>query len=374
MQVLIPHVCCLATHNEFEEAVKAYSEVYVPVEGGYLRHVKLRGGRHVRLKVRSLPKFKGVEIAAPPELKEELNFLPAGKIPMDFLRQIVTFFKEVMVLKRAEMEAHCWILWSPDKGYHISIPRQIVSKGSVEFSYNKEDLPDDCIIVVDLHSHNTMGAYFSGTDDRNDAQGVYYSIVVGKLKDLNPEITCRFNLGEVKRKVSLEEIFFQADIDIPKEWLDQVEVKTYVPKVIPTENPRTSVGQAPSLTDELMELMVAQGMFSREALLKDVKATLSPDEERAEELLELATQKMQERVDEAGNVTLTESEDPVGGHDDEYNYYAINYGVTAAEAYEQIEAYLVDLSECSEGILSLMREMYNMLDEDEKMKLATTGF
>ena len=152
MQELVPYISCLVNSHEFEKAIAStYSEIYVTANDGYYKHMKLRGGRHIRLKVDSLP--KSAKFTETIEIKEELNFLPAGKIPQEYLEQLVHFFKEVMRLKKADYEAHAWILWSKEKGYYISVPKQTVSKASVQFSYDKEALPSDSIVVVDIHSH-----------------------------------------------------------------------------------------------------------------------------------------------------------------------------------------------------------------------------
>lgn len=75
---------------------------------------------------------------------------------------------------------------------------------------------------------NTMGAFFSGTDDNNDKTGIYYSGVVGKITDNAYEWTMRFNLHDHKTKVDLKDIFeMNTEVTIPSEWLDQVEVQTH---------------------------------------------------------------------------------------------------------------------------------------------------
>lgn len=154
MRDIIPHVSCIATQEEFPEVVKGtYAEIYIPIEDGFLKHIKLSGDRFARLKVKDLPKVPGVEVSLPKPVTEEINFLPGGKIPYSFFEQIVQFFRKVMELKKSDYEAHAWILWSKERGYFISVPKQTVSKASVSFSYDHDGLPPGSVIVVDLHSH-----------------------------------------------------------------------------------------------------------------------------------------------------------------------------------------------------------------------------
>ena len=149
MQTLTPYVSCLAAPHEFEEAIKNFPEVYIPTTEGYLKHVKLRGDRFVRVKTPKLPaSATAIQMV---EIKEELNFLPAGRIPYSFFEQIVQFFRKVIEIKKVKLEAHAWILWSKETGYYISIPPQTVSGAAVKFEYTKESLPEGHTIVVDIH-------------------------------------------------------------------------------------------------------------------------------------------------------------------------------------------------------------------------------
>lgn len=45
-------------------------------------------------------------------------------------------------------------------------------------------------IILDLHSHNTMPAYFSPTDDRDEQEGRFYG-VMGRLDLPNPQLALR---------------------------------------------------------------------------------------------------------------------------------------------------------------------------------------
>lgn len=229
MQELLPHVSCMCQADELEEVLKStYAEVYVPTaDGKFMKHVKLPHNRHVRLKVSSLP--LGANYTPTSQLDEEVNFLPAGKIPYLMFEQIVELFRQVMKKMKQDFEAHAWILWSSEKGYFISVPKQTVSKASVSFDYDDTSLPPGSVIVVDLHSHNTMGAFYSGTDNNNDKSGIYYSGVIGKLTDTSYEFVFRFNLYEDKKEVKLNEVFEVPDkkIEIDPAWLDNITVKTY---------------------------------------------------------------------------------------------------------------------------------------------------
>lgn len=229
-QVLTPFASCLVTPEQLESAIAAnYNEIYIYHNGQFFQHMQLIGNRHVRVKVDGLPtKFKALENHLKemlPSVEESMGFLPSGKIPGAYWDQIVEFFRQVSRTKSSEMEAHAWILWNAEQGYHIHVPKQIVSKASVQYDF---DVPSGSIIVVDVHSHNTMGAFYSGTDNNDDKDKVYYTGVVGKLTKDSYEWVMRFNLREKKITAKLEDIFdLTTEVNIPAGWLDQVEVRSY---------------------------------------------------------------------------------------------------------------------------------------------------
>lgn len=228
MHVITEHISCVCNEAEFPEAIKSFSDVYIVTKvGTILRHSKLKGGRHIRVEVKEIPGLKMEEVK--PDVHEEINFLPNGRIPALFLDELVQFFREVMNIKKAEQEAMAHVLYNEkdkansNRGYRISIPNQIVSKASVR--YETDHIHQGDIIVLDIHSHNTMGAFFSGTDNGDDRISIGYSGVVGRLDKSEPEYIWRFNVNDVKRKVEVFDIFDipKKEVKIPAEWLEKVK-------------------------------------------------------------------------------------------------------------------------------------------------------
>jgi len=76
---------------------------------------------------------------------------------------------------------------------HNEYPRLIAPRaqrgtvGNVAYA-----MPQAGTVLVDIHSHHSMSAYWSPTDDRDD-QGLSVSCVVGRIFD-RPEIVCRINV------------------------------------------------------------------------------------------------------------------------------------------------------------------------------------
>jgi hypothetical protein len=183
MRVLTPHLSCVVNMplspdepNEFDLAVQqGYAEIYAVTAEGIIKHHKLRGqNRYIRVKVEKVPGFE------PVRLPQAISFLPAGRIPRDIFDQILAFFYKVMEVNgdRA-LEAMAWICYNPEQGYHVLIPPQTVGGASV--SYDWSCVPAGTSIIVDIHSHNNMNAFFSGTDDRDDGGNISFSGVVGQM-------------------------------------------------------------------------------------------------------------------------------------------------------------------------------------------------
>jgi len=105
-------------------------------------------GSYVLIKQDPPPHFQKLTSGISPRV----SFLPAGKIPFQFLLDIGAFFKAVMASYKEKLEAMIWICWSEDRGYHLIIPNQVVAGASA--TYDWASLPEGSTIIVDIHSHD----------------------------------------------------------------------------------------------------------------------------------------------------------------------------------------------------------------------------
>lgn len=71
--------------------------------------------------------------------------------------------------------------------WRVSVPNQDASAGRVSYQGGSE-----ASIVLDLHSHHEMPAFFSGTDNR-DEQGIRFYAVIGRIYT-RPEIRLRLGV------------------------------------------------------------------------------------------------------------------------------------------------------------------------------------
>jgi PRTRC genetic system protein A len=151
-------------------------------------------------------------------------------IPADFLVKIVTFFKKINTLYDSEVFLQIFYDFK-DCEYIIHCPKQRISGASVR--YDNDDTMQDInkVLVLEIHSHNTMGAFFSSTDDA-DEKGDRFFGVVGRIDKFFPEIKLRLSAGGVKSDVEVDELFdIENDVyhtdNYPAEWLKNIKKETF---------------------------------------------------------------------------------------------------------------------------------------------------
>ena len=126
------------------------------------------------------------------------------KIPANIFSKVMGFFKSISDELHYEVLVH--ILYDTErKEYIIKVPKQKIS----EFSVNSETdapYPDRYIHVMDFHSHNTMPAVFSGTDNADEKETRLYA-VAGRFNRTFPEITVRAGCAGKFIPLNPEDVF-----------------------------------------------------------------------------------------------------------------------------------------------------------------------
>jgi len=144
------------------------------------------------------PDFRAVaplvrcRVAGLPDFDDQPHLLTA-KIPIERLNEVLAHARRVVV----EQMYHFHYLGSR---WRVSLPRQLATPGRVCYQGG-----DDRSIILDLHSHHNMGAFFSATDDR-DEQGCRFYGVIGHIYD-RPEIALRVGVWGTYQRVSLNALF-----------------------------------------------------------------------------------------------------------------------------------------------------------------------
>lgn len=105
------------------------------------------------------------------------------------------------VLRPVEQMYHFhWVEEGRWAEWRVAVPKQRVSAGHVGYRGGHQDS-----VVLDLHSHHGMAAYFSEVDNR-DELGCRYYAVIGRIYD-RPEIRVRLGIYGDWVDVPATEIF-----------------------------------------------------------------------------------------------------------------------------------------------------------------------
>lgn len=127
----------------------------------------------------------------------------SGRLPGGLLPLILSHAADVrgIVGARARpIEQQYFIVQREPGRFVVRRPRQDATAGHISYQ-----MPAGADVLVDLHSHHDMQAYFSATDDRDDT-GLSVSVVIGNLFK-RPQIRCRLNVYGHRQEVPALAIF-----------------------------------------------------------------------------------------------------------------------------------------------------------------------
>ena len=154
------------------------------------------------------------------------GFIPAlPRIPMDTVMQIVSFFRYYM-RNGSNREALVNVYWDKqDRQFLIDAPEQIVTPVSVNSRTGDDYANDRYVHFMDIHSHNSMRAFFSAVDDSDEKATRLYT-VIGNLHEYFPDIKTRISNGGKFLNINPLEVFELADVSFPMKWTENVKFRT----------------------------------------------------------------------------------------------------------------------------------------------------
>ena len=134
------------------------------------------------------------------------------KLPYGMLQAIAIFFRKIME-DMNNSEVMVQIFWSKsEEKYLIYVPVQRVSGASIKFDHSQELQNDsNSIWVLDIHSHNTMGAFFSGGDNADEISTRVFG-VIGRLEKDDFASVWRAGVNGNFHNLSLEDIWDFSDL------------------------------------------------------------------------------------------------------------------------------------------------------------------
>lgn len=140
----------------------------------------------------------------------ETSFTPdhseIPKIPTGLLREVVKLYREVS--KTIKSEVYCAIVWDKiKKDFFIHVPKQEVSAATINYTNTPEIYSSsDLVVVMDIHSHVDMSAFFSSVDLKDEVGTRYYG-VIGKISNPLPEMVVRAASNGKEIKLEIKDIF-----------------------------------------------------------------------------------------------------------------------------------------------------------------------
>lgn len=163
------------------------------------------------------------EIAGLNTTMEEGIELNVPLMPGRILTTILDFFRAVYH-QRNGAEAFLQVFYNQEEEeFFIHCPRQEVSGALVTFERSPE-LEAEHVLVMDIHSHNSMPAFFSSIDDEDEKEDRLYG-VIGCVHQRLPHMA--FRLGVAGRFVELDgKSLFESPEEAqvwPNEWLESCE-------------------------------------------------------------------------------------------------------------------------------------------------------
>lgn len=224
--IINPITTALMSRAEFEsKEFDRFPFKYILEDDGTISYFsKLSAGRFIFSHEAKISGLGTVKTNKAPEV--QLQYLAHGrKVPGIMFQQIRQFFLDVMGMGPSTYEAQVFIVWNDKtEEYRIIVPKQTVSAAAVRYDIG-DLLGEGDTIIVDIHSHNNMNAFFSGTDNNDDKKNPWISGVFGKLSTVM-ENKFRFNDGCGRHfEIKAEDVFdFDEKISTPSEWLAQVEI------------------------------------------------------------------------------------------------------------------------------------------------------
>jgi len=193
-------------------------------------------------RIYELQKMEQGEFIAPKNKAVEFQQVRAGftpalpLIPLPLIGQIITFFRSLMA-ENDEYEAMAQIYWDKEKQrFFAFIPKQIVWKEEIKADLHDCPYDDEerYLCYADIHSHNSMEAFFSDKDDQDErGTGLYF--VVGNLDRFFPGIKARIACGGSFVPIDPATVIEGLDQGFPEEWIQRVTCrKKEIRKLLPT--------------------------------------------------------------------------------------------------------------------------------------------
>lgn len=236
-------------------------------------------------------------------------------------------------------------------------------------------------------SHNSMGAFYSQTDNNNDKTGVYYSGVVGKLTPRSYDTIFRFNLYEAKIECKIGDIFDieETKLEIDPTWLSKISPPTTLPVTHSRHSSQMyDVYGAPLKVSNFdKDFGAGRSMaghpiydfdgpdYGQQAFMELGGVTI--ESTKKQEGKDLKTQKKSSKTKD---VIVPGPQDKVIPEMlplEDLNGYGELYGMEAEQAFQIVDDFLVALESADDALEDIVNQCVNLMTSSGKAKLMTSG-
>lgn len=165
---------------------------------------------------------------------EDENIFPSftfglPKMPKSILEQALSFFKAYT--RKGDYEVMLRVYWDiQEAAYVVECPEQKVTRTHIDCLYDTKYTGRNQLrymVVMEIHSHNVMRAFFSDVDDRDEQRFGLYG-VIGRLNRPQPEMILRVKSNDDVVTVPVSDVFELGALchrnPYPSEWDEKVRM------------------------------------------------------------------------------------------------------------------------------------------------------
>ncbi len=184
--------------TDWSAPIKGFYQVVHAGNGEFIR--AKRAGLEVAIKLSDTSEPGCSTIPGMVHVERKIEAAAVGRIYDDFVRHLPN-------------ERLVWIT----RDQMVLAPKQKASQGMVKAVDNFHPALEN--VLFDVHSHNTMDAYFSSQDDRDESRGFRVYIVIGRVGTKKPQIKARIGafghfmnvpietVAELPERINFEDCF-----------------------------------------------------------------------------------------------------------------------------------------------------------------------
>ena len=169
------------------------------------------------------------------KLEEKLLSVKIKQVPFRVINKVHSFLKRIYEKTKTEVAV---ILWYNDNldDWKVEVPKQVCSGAHVDYERSQEEaeefISEGYFEAGTIHSHANMSAFHSATDDADEIKFDGLHMTMGNFDLSEQTFSQRLILGQMILKlefyqmVSMNNIISKFhDVEIPEEWINNVEVK-----------------------------------------------------------------------------------------------------------------------------------------------------